>query len=175
MAQSFVVQSEKLRDKLNALLPSQNRNSIGVDLSGSTQIIPIIDLTEVAEGSNVRVDLQTALSLTSITAFNVAAATATLVNTTGYYRVFGTMSATFNTSAAKSGNFSLTDGSTTKIITQYIVDSSSGDNFAMTPFDFMVFLPAGHSLTATSNIANLHLVGNTRQIADVTGNLVNPI
>ena len=49
-----------------------------------TQIIPIVDLTESAEGSILRQDLQTSLSLTSVTAFSVSNTTTTLVNTTGY-------------------------------------------------------------------------------------------
>ena len=60
--QSFRVESEKIRDKLNNLLPSQNRGAIGVELSGSTQIVPIVDLTEIAEGSALRQDLQRSLS-----------------------------------------------------------------------------------------------------------------
>ena len=51
MTQQFRIDSESLRDKINSLLPSQNRGSIGVDLSGSTTIIPIVDVTETAEGS----------------------------------------------------------------------------------------------------------------------------
>ena len=39
MTQQFRIDSESLRDKINSLLPSQNRGSIGVDLSGSTTII----------------------------------------------------------------------------------------------------------------------------------------
>ena len=53
MAQEFEIFSESIRDKLNTLLPAQNVNSIGVELTGSTQIIPIVDLTEVAEGLNL--------------------------------------------------------------------------------------------------------------------------
>ena len=89
MSQQFRVDSEKLRDKLNGLLPSQNKGSIGVDLTGSTTIIPIVDLTETAEGSDVRQDLQTAFSLTSATVFEVNNTTSTILNTTGYYRIFG--------------------------------------------------------------------------------------
>ena len=79
--QQFRIESEKIRDKLNQLLPSQANGAIGVDLSGSTQIIPIVDLTEIAEGGVARADLQTAMSLTSNTAFNVVNTTTTLINT----------------------------------------------------------------------------------------------
>ena len=94
MSQEFIIKSQQLEDKINQLLPSQGGFQAGVDLSASTQIIPIVDLTETAEGSQVRADLQTALSLTNIThnAFNNS--TVDLVNTPGFYRVFGTYNTT---------------------------------------------------------------------------------
>ena len=167
MSQQFRIESEALRDKLNSLLPSQNRGAIGVELTGSTQIVPIIDLTETAEGGDARADLQTAFSLTSITNNSVDNATTTLVNTTGYYRVFGVCS--FNS------NFDitlrLTDGTTTKNITKYFGFTSK----SYQSFDFIVFLPAGVSLVCVSSGANATCNVTTRQIADITGSLVNPI
>jgi len=164
MAQSFVVQSEKLRDKLNALLPSQNRNSIGVDLSGSTQIIPIVDLTEVAEGSNIREDLQTSLSLTSITDYSGSAASTTIINTTGYFRVFGNVQVTV---AGTSATFRLTDGTTTKELFTFATPTYA-------QYDFIVLLQAGESLTLASSASTAIARGVTRQIATITGELVNP-
>ena len=174
MAEEFTINSSAIETKINQLLPSQGGFAPGVDFSASTMVIPIVDLTESAEGSQLRQDLQTSLSLNSITSFNVSNTTSTLINNTGYFRVFGIFSSTLATSAAKNGNFSLTDGTTTKIIQQYIVDPTSGDNFYNDAFDFIVFLQAGDSLTATSSIAELHLTGCTRQIATLSGNLVNP-
>ena len=58
----YFINSQELENKVRNLLPSQGGAGAGFDLSASTQIIPIIDLTESAEGSNVRADLQTALS-----------------------------------------------------------------------------------------------------------------
>ena len=65
MAQEFFINSQELEDKIRQLLPSQGGAGAGFDLSASTQIVPIIDLTESAEGSNVREDLQTAMSFNS--------------------------------------------------------------------------------------------------------------
>ena len=90
MAQEFIIKSQKLEDKINQLLPSQGGFQAGVDLSASTQVIPIVDLTETAEGSDVRADLQTALSFRTVTAFVVQNANTTIINTTGYFRVFAT-------------------------------------------------------------------------------------
>ncbi len=175
MGQEFIIKSQGLEDKINQLLPSQGGFAAGVDLSASTTVIPIVDLTETAEGSNLRQDLQRAMSLTSITAFSVANATSTLVNTTGYYRVFGNYNCTPSSGSARTASFTLTDGITSKIVQTFTVSAATGAVNLITPYDFIVFIPAGDSLSATSNDPRSILSGNTRQIADVSGNLVNPL
>ena len=91
MAEEFTIKSEQIESKINQLLPSQGGFGARVDFSASTMVIPIVDLTETAEGSALRVDLQSALSHKTTTSFSVNSARTTLVNTTGYYRVFGTL------------------------------------------------------------------------------------
>ena len=168
MAQEFTIKSEQIENKINQLLPTQGGFQPGVDFSASTMVIPIVDLTETAEGSSLRQDLQTSLSLTSVTAFNFNNATQTLISTTGYYRVFG--SNTF-TNASQIG-IQLTDGITTKNV--LVQNGVSGATFNL-PFDFIVFLPAGDSLKAFSSNASAQCVGVSRQIADINGNLINPL
>ena len=87
MGQEFTIKSDLIEDKINQLLPSQGGFQAGVDFSASTMVVPIIDLTETAEGGTTRADLQTALSLTSATSFDVSNTTTTIVNTTGYWRI----------------------------------------------------------------------------------------
>jgi hypothetical protein len=175
MAQEFTINSSAIEPKINQLLPSQGGFGAGIDFSASTMVIPIVDLTESAEGSLLRQDLQSSLSHGSVTAFSVANATSTLINTTGYFRVFG--NASINAVATGSGrsvSFSITDGSTPKqlVLIQTFVQAGAQPNV---PFDFIVFLAAGDSLTCTSNNANAVSAGCTRQIADISGNLVNPL
>ena len=50
MAEEFIIKSEAIEDKINQLLPSQGGFQAGVDFSASTMVIPIVDLTETAEG-----------------------------------------------------------------------------------------------------------------------------
>lgn len=174
MGQEFIIKSQKLEDKINQLLPSQGGFQAGVDLSASSQIIPIIDLTESAEGSNLRQDLQTSLSLNSVTAFDVNNTTTTIISTTGYFRVFGAFSY-FTSNPLRFGRFSLTDGTTTKIIFQIEPGFNDADNdFGALNFDFNVFLEAGDSLVCQSSGTAMNITGCTRQIADLAGNLVNP-
>ena len=89
MGQEFVINSADIEAKINQLLPSQAGFGAGVDFSASTTVIPIVDLTETAEGSSLRADLQAALSHDSTTTFSITNATNTVItNTTGYWRVF---------------------------------------------------------------------------------------
>ena len=147
MAQEFVIKSDKLENKVNQLLPSQGGSGAGVDLSASTMVVPIVDLTESAEGGDARADLQTSLSLQTVTAFSVANTTSTLINTTGYFRIFGNVNC--NTSnTLKDAYFALTDGVTIKkLIIFNALTITSGRFSQFEKFDFTVFLRAGESLT----------------------------
>jgi len=171
----YFINSQELQDKVASLLPSQGGAGAGFDLSASTQIIPIIDLTESAQGSDVRPDLQTALSHDSITSFNVNNTTTTIISTTGYFRVFGTMSAEEDISTAQV-NISISDGTTDKIVLngKTAVKFTASGIVAPISFDFIVFLGAGDSLKATSGTTYLNIAVTSRQIADISGNLVNP-
>ena len=174
MGQEFIIKSQKLEDKVNQLLPSQGGFQAGVDLSASTTVIPIVDLTETAEGSEVRQDLQTALSFSTVTAFAVQNTSTTIINTTGYYRVFGVVSS-FTSNPLGAGQFILTDGASNKIIYAIQPGFNDSDNdFNVTPFDFVVFLRAGESLICLSTVTAFRLQGATRQIADISGNLIDP-
>tara|TARA_R110000796_G_scaffold66600_1_gene153118 strand:- start:1659 stop:2168 length:510 start_codon:yes stop_codon:yes gene_type:complete len=169
MAQEFTINSSAIETKINQLLPSQGGFGAGVDFSASTMVIPIVDLTESASGSQLRQDLQSSLSLNSITSFSVTNASSTLINTTGYFRVFGD----YATTGGDLGDFRLTDGTTTKTIISFVyVPSSSQDSITL--YDFNVFLEAGQSLICRTTSSNGICTGNTRQIASLDGTLTNP-
>jgi hypothetical protein len=166
MSQEFLIKSTALEDKINQLLPSQGGLGAGVDLSASTQIVPIVDLTESAEGSNLRVDLQTSVDFA--TSYNqiVSATNTVIVNTTGFYRVDVT-------AHGVSGNteLNLFDGTTSKPIRQYYF----GTEHSVLTDSFNVFLSAGLSLRASSSSSTAAIQVFTRQIADISGNLTNPL
>ena len=167
MTQQFRIDSESLRDKINNLLPSQNRGGIGVDLSGSTTIIPVVDVTETAEGSDFPPSLQNAYSLINATFNNVSNTTTDLVNTPGFYRVLGTA----NIFGAGVGAIQITDGVTTKKIIDYRGNASTNDHEL---FDFNIKLAAGDTLQAFSSATLCTVNVTTRQLADISGNLINP-
>ena len=167
MGQEFFINSQQLQNKVDQLLPSQGGLGAGFDLSASTQIVPIVDLTESAEGSNLREDLQRSFSFKSITNTQVQNATITLVNNTGYFRVFGEVTFTGG------GNlvFKLNDGASDKTLISY---NSGASNTHNETFDFTIFLNAGDSFIGASNANTANAFVTTRQIADIDGNLVNP-
>ena len=175
MGQEFFVKSTTLEDKVREILPSQGGLGAGFDLSASTQIIPIVDLTESAEGSNLRADLQSAFSHDTITSFSVANTTTTIINNTGYFRVFGNCAQNSNVAGSFNSTFNLNDGATDKaIVTFFNQVGVANEGFNNIPFDFLVFLGAGDSLKATTNSTIHKLIGSTRQIATITGELINP-
>lgn len=166
------VTSEALQLKLRQLLPSQQ--GFGTDLSASDTIIPIIDLTASAEGSDVRQDLQTALAFGSQTAFSVENTTTTIVNTTGFYRIFGAANV-YSSSTTTNCIFKLSDGVTDKEIWGAglfgVNIAGFGNNL---DYDFIVFCASGESVKATSEATGAILKGSTRQIADINGTLIQP-
>ena len=160
----ITVNSEALQSQIRDLLPSQN--GFGSELQASNVITPIIDLTRTAEGSSVPQNLQTAIAFGSQTAFEVSNATTTIISLSGFFRIFGNCSIVSNSAVS----FNMTDGASSKQIIKF---STNASQFAQIPFDFIVFLSAGDSISITST-TNTNCNGSTRQIATGDGALINP-
>lgn len=172
MGQEFIIKSQSLEDKVNQLLPSQGGFAAGVDLSASTTVIPIVDLTETAEGSLLRQDLQTALSLTSATEFVASSTSVDILSTTGYYRMLGTWGCNTDGSGNENGKIIIGDGTTDKIVWRAVIPSGTLTNSIMVTFDVVCLIKAGDTLKVETS--NSTIQGSVRQIADLSGNLVNP-
>lgn len=162
------VTSEALQLKVRQLLPSQD--GFGADLAAQNVIVPIIDLTEAAEGSDVPEQLQTALAFGSQTAFAVTNTTTTIANTAGFYRIVGTCN--LYGTAGRFCRIQLTDGVTTKVIWAVTTDSG-GTSDITEPFDFIIFLASGESCSLSASSSE-EMNGSIRQIATSSGTLVQP-
>lgn len=171
MAEEFIIKSQDIEDKINQLLPSQGGFQAGVDFSASTMVIPIVDLTETAEGSQLRQDLQTAIDI-NVTSWSISNATNTvIINTTGYYRLLGRMGGA-DFSAPNAAEINLFDGTTSKVliangVTAFQTNVGACPNIE---FDFIVKVNAGESIRGTAN-AFSRTLGVAKQIADISGNL----
>ena len=171
MAQEFTIKSQDIEDKINQLLPSQGGFQPGVDFSASTMVIPIVDLTETAEGSSLRQDLQRASSINSshVTAEN---GTVTVTNTTGYYLlqityVLNSLTAT-NEVAVQ-----ITDGVTTTDIFKVKATSSSSQAPQFGNKELVARIRAGQTLQIDSANTSCRINVSSHQIADINGNLTN--
>ena len=172
MAQEFTIKSQQIEDKINQLLPSQGGFQPGVDFSASTMVIPIVDLTETAEGSSLRQDLQTASGINGTSVLLVNATNTVIINTTGYYSVRYVVTSGEDT-LNKSANLNISDGTTTTEIVKWEV-ASGGRTVTMYFNDtIVVYLKAGEELRGTCDFATKLFV-YARQIADINGNLINP-
>tara|TARA_B100001939_G_scaffold214586_1_gene184546 strand:- start:1461 stop:1961 length:501 start_codon:yes stop_codon:yes gene_type:complete len=163
LAQEFVIKQTNIEQRFDQLLPSQGGAGQGVDLSATTQIVPIVDLTPSAENSDFPQSLQEAFSHTNLTHNSVTNTTTNLATTPGFYRVF----ATFNSTAGV-GKIDITDGFSAKTIID--CRGNGGDNVV----DFITKIEAGDTLRATSTDANMTINVTTRQVATITGSLINP-
>jgi len=164
------VTSESLQAQIRTLLPSQE--GFGTDLMAQNVIVPIIDLTAAAEGSSVPQMLQTALSFGSQTEFETSGGTATIANTTGFYRIVGSSTVVIS-GADQRNTIRLTNGLANKEVWGHAVKDYSSWVTSL-DFDLVVFLTAGDSCLAISSYSENVIIGSVRQIADVNGVLVNP-
>lgn len=172
MAQIIRITSEALQQTIRRLLPSQQ--GFGEDLQASNVIQPIIDLTPTAEGSALPEYLQTALAQDSQTEFSVGESTVSnVIATPGFFRIIGYGSATISSGGERTAKWDITDGTLTKTIVEYRNRAGLNDEVVTWQYDFNIFLNPGETLQANTGAANI-LSGSVRQIADVTGNLVNP-
>jgi len=171
MGQEFVINSTALEDKINQLLPSQGGAQAGVDLSASSMIVPIIDLTESAEGSSLRLDLQKAQDFATQQNSITNATNTVFINTTGFFKLV--ICIVRDTSGANNTELNIFDGTTSKPI--FTTNSrSAGTGTTVNTFETIVYLRAGDSLRGSAG-AFAQLEVYSRQIADISGNLVNPL
>lgn len=170
MTQIRGVTSEPLEAKIRNLLPSQA--GFTEELSAQNLIVPIIDLTAAAEGSETPETLQQAMSFGSMTADNIINTTTALAASPGFWRFRGNISMT-TTSSASAATIKITDGATSKNLLVSFGSAGAGNYFVQN-YDFIVFLRAGDSVNGTSPNNSVQICNVYYQVADSTGNLILP-
>lgn len=167
------ITSEAFEKKYRDSFPAQIGAGLPDDLYASGVIVPVVDFSSIAEGSVLPQNLQTAWDFS--TGHNtVANTTTTVINNTGFWQI--DLNCFLGTGpAAKEAKVAITDGLTSKIIWELNSPSIDGDSEIATQDKFVVFLRSGDSLTATTNATVTIIDIWYRQIADVNGNLTNPL
>lgn len=169
------VTSEALETKFRQVFPAQGGAELVQDLFASGVIQPVVDFSQVAEGSVLPTNLQTAWDFS--TGYNqVNNATTTVINNTGFWKV--DLTATFSQNVAGVlADLRISDGLGFKTVyhTNSLPAPGNADTVTVESNSFVVFLRSGDSLVARTNGASIVLNVWYRQIADVNGNLVNPL
>ena len=171
------VTSEALEAKYRQVFPAQGGAELVQDLFASGVIQPVVDFSSVAEGNVLPTDLQTAWDF-STGAVQTSNATNTLISNTGFWQCDASWSGNPNNggAAAVRARVFIDDGATTKTV--WAVSATNvGATGSVNVLEqrFVVFLRAGDTLKAFSDATNNVLDVWYRQIADVNGNLVNPL
>jgi len=165
------ITSESLQAQIRNLLPSQE--GFGTDLMAQNVIVPVVDLTQAAEGSQVSENLQTAIAFGSQTTFDVKNGNSAIITNTGFWRIFGTGSVDRSSATNRSIIFQASDSFSAKDVWQLQVEASNATNVVTIGFDFVFFAASGITLNAIAD-SSCAIAGSVRQIADVNGALVNP-
>lgn len=168
------VVSESLQKTFRDTFPSQVNS--GRDLHVSDVIIPTVDFTTDLATTGIASNLQTALDTTTNTVVNHQSGAQTIFSTVGFIRVFGNFAYSGSLSAGSNANIHILDGATEYKVAEFKLGSASSSvNSLWYPFDFIVFLKTGVSLRSfTDTSSNAVVVSSCRQIADISGTLVNP-
>ena len=165
------VTTEALEKKFRDTFPSQGGAELVDDLYASGVIVPVVDFSDAAAGSVLPESLQQAWDFAT-TFYEVENATTTIANTPGFWKV--DLTVTYNIGFATGPNVRINDGLGTKRVWE-AANNAASQIFTYSDGKFIVYLRSGDSLEAVSNQANDVIAVWTRQIADVSGNLVNPL
>lgn len=165
--------SEDLERRFREVFPSQGGAELVDDLYAQGTIVPVIDFTSVAEGSVLPENLQTAWDLATGHNSIGAAASATIINSTGFWLVDAVVNGLATGSASGNTQIQLV-GVSSKILFKTLTKPSGTSTGTVINWSGIVFVKAGESIQASCS--NEHVMEvSYRQIASVDGTLTNPL
>jgi len=165
------VTDEALEKQFRDTFTSQGGSELVSDLYASGVIVPIVDFTAAAEGEQLPQNLQTAWDF-STGHSQISNATTTIINTTGFWQV-GVQWGSYDPSIQ--ATLRISDGLSTKIIFQADNGNNGPGSYVEGDYSAVVFLRSGDSLTGQTTSIRTVMDVWYRQIADVNGNLTNPL
>lgn len=172
------VTDEALEKRFRDTFRSQGGSELVDDLYAQGVIVPIVDFTGAATGDVLAQNLQTAWDF-STDATQINNATTTLITNTGFWQVDLTVLDTDagGGSVAPVARIYLDDGSTEKTVwaISSALPTGTREFVNLAEGKFVVFLRSGDSLVGRSYNTEVTLDVWYRQIADVNGNLINPL
>ena len=168
------VTDEALEKRFRDTFRSQGGAELVDDLYAQGVIVPVVDFTAAATGQQLSQNLQTAWDFS--TGFDqVINTSTTIINNAGFWKIDLTWTNLSEAVANNDATIAITDGLSSKPI--YKVTSpnlSLNEAYFVDSASFVVFVRSGDSVTATTARPASILNVWYRQIATVSGDLVDP-
>ena len=168
------VTDESLEKRFRDTFRAQGGSELVDDLYAQGVIVPVVDFTAAATGQQLAQNLQTAwdFSTAHVKAIN---STETLVSNAGFWKVDLVASSEVAATVAREGEVYIDSGITTKTIWQVSNASTSNNTWVgVDSNEFYVFLRSGDSLKVRSSAVEVVIEASARQVATLSGDLVNP-
>jgi hypothetical protein len=171
----FQFRKEAIEEDLNSNFPSQGQGNPPLYYSLSEVVVPTYSINNVAEGSSLPTFLQTSWDFSTGFA-SLTNTSSTIISNTGFWKIDLNCSISAASTPAGNCRIYINSGITTKTIWQKSnLGGAINDLPSTTQETFVVFLRSGDSLVAVSGIGGSVLDVWYRQLADLNGNLVNPL
>jgi len=142
-------------------------------LYASGVIVPVVDFTQAAEGSQLPSNLQNAWDFSSGNA-EATGGTNTIITNSGFWRVQGATVHLAGGATNISMGVYLTDGLSIKWVWKIQDDSTSTTSPSSLTFDFIVFLRPQDECVIRSDGSSSTITATYRQVATLNGDLINP-
>jgi hypothetical protein len=171
----FQFRKEAIEEDLNTNFPSQGQGNPPLYYSLSEVVVPTYSINQAAEGTTLPQNLQTAWDFSTGINEQTGFGSTNIITNTGFWQIYVQAEVNFAVAGSYQGQVRIFDGVTQKIIWQ-VTDKTSNHSEAFIVTDNLtVFVRSGDSVNIRSDSANINILATYRQIADVNGNLVNPL
>jgi len=169
------IRSEQIEAQYRRLLPAQAGNEVTTDLLASDTIVPVINITGAAEGQALREDLQVAADGSSSAGAVIGAGSFNWISTPGFWLIQGTIQIDPSVLNNEVSLFINTVPSSFVFSTGPALGTGASlVEYVQIP-PRVVFLAPGQTLTSNNTGASTGITLSYRQIADLYGNLTNPL
>ena len=170
----FQFRKEAIEEDLNSNFPSQGQGNPPLYYSLSETVVPTYSINQVAEGSSLPTNLQTAYDFSTGQQFTTSNGSDTIISNTGFWQIQGAIGIPGGGTGTLA-KISITDGVSTKPVYQIDDVNTTSDAPVIVPFSFVVYLRSGDSVVQSVTGVTFTINTTFRQIADINGNLVNPL
>ena len=173
----FQFRKEAIEEDLNTNFPSQGQGNPPLYYSLSEVVVPTYSINSVTEGSGLPENLQTAWDFSTGSQLINSTSQTTVISNTGFWLVDLTASINLDAPAINTWQINIFDGVSSKPIwaASSNGNGSGSDRSNVIENKFVCFLRSGDSMRARCGQANFPIDIWYRQIADLNGNLVNPL